>query len=377
MIDPGRLYELLKKKDIHFYTGVPDSLMKDFLKYLQDHTGESDHVIAANEGLAMALASGYHFQSGKVPFVYLQNSGLGNIINPLTSLADKEIYAVPMLLMIGWRGRPGTEDEPQHKKMGCITTSLLEILDVPYYVLEEDEENSFRLISEAISKAIDLSSPVALLVPENIFTVYNGVTEEDNYSLNREEVIKKIIGQLNGYETVICTTGKTGREFYEQNKLAGDKISRYLLSVGAMGHAGHIALGIAAVSDKENILLLDGDGAVLMHMGGLPLIPQLAKGNFLHIVMNNGSHESVGGQPTAGFIADLCRIAAACGYPNTICIDSEEALDEWLNTINSLKGLHFVEIRISRSSRKNLIRPAGDSVAWKNDFMNALKKNRD
>lgn len=374
MIDPGRLYEFLQEKGIRFFTGVPDSLMKDFLKYLQDHAKAGEHIITANEGLAIALASGHYFRTGFIPIVYLQNSGLGNIINPLSSLADKEMYGVPLLIMIGWRGKPGSPDEPQHKKMGRITIPLLEALELPFFVLEENEAASFRMIGEAVAMATTISSPVVLLVPEQIFETYTGKTEKDLYKLNRETVIRNIIDQLKGDEMVICTTGKTGREFDEQNKLAGGKIKKYFLSVGAMGHAGHIALGVAGRGGGTTILL-DGDGALLMHMGGLATIAQYARGNFLHIVLNNGSHESVGGQPTAGFRANLSGIASACGYPRTFCIKTEEELKPWMATISNVQGLNFVEIRISRGSRKDLGRPAGEPPGWKKDLMNAIKKD--
>ncbi|HEX7844804.1 MAG TPA: phosphonopyruvate decarboxylase, partial [Chitinophagaceae bacterium] len=281
MISPGRLYDFLRENGIDFFAGVPDSLLKDFLKYLQDHAEKPGHVITANEGLAIGLASGYFFATGKLPLVYLQNSGLGNTVNPLTSLADKEMYSVPMLLMIGWRGRPGVNDEPQHSKMGRITIQLLEALEVPVYHIDEDELSSFKTISAAAEQAVKEQRPVALLVPENVFDSYKGKTQADDYSLVREEVIKKIIAALEGDETVICTTGKTGREFYEQNLAAGKKISRYLLSAGAMGHANHIALGIKMYSDKKAVML-DGDGAVLMQMGSLPTIADHIKNNFVH-----------------------------------------------------------------------------------------------
>lgn len=368
MIASERLYQFLKGKGISFYAGVPDSLLKDFLKYLQDHSTAQEHIITANEGLAMSLASGYHFSTGKLPLVYLQNSGLGNLINPLTSLADKEMYSVPMLLLIGWRGRPGVKDEPQHIKMGRITVPMLDVLEVPVYLLDENEISSFEKISNAVAQAIKEQRPVALLAPEKIFEKYNGVQEADDYTLLREEVIKKIISQLNGDETVVCTTGKTGREFYEQNIAGGSKIKKYLLSAGAMGHANHIALGIKMQSD-EKVIMLDGDGAVLMQMGSLPTVARHAANNFIHIVLNNGSHESVGGQPTEAFFADLCTVAKASGYNKTIRITNTKELDEWLQ--NSLKddATQFVEIRTNRKSRKELGRPKGNPTDWKDDFM--------
>ncbi|NOT50162.1 MAG: phosphonopyruvate decarboxylase [Chitinophagaceae bacterium] len=373
MILPEKLYNFLKGQGIDFYTGVPDSLLKDFLKYIQDHSSSGEHVSTANEGLAIGLASGYHFRTNKIPLVYLQNSGLGNIINPLTSLADKEMYAVPMLLMIGWRGKPGTKDEPQHSKMGRIMMQLLDTLEIPCCTLDTDETSSFKRISEAIVIAKKEQRPVALIVPESIFEKYEGVQETNKHELMREEVIKALIGKLSGDELVVCTTGKIGREFYEQNEMAGRRIKKYLLSVGAMGHANHVALGLKMQSDKK-IIVLDGDGALLMQMGSLPTIAHHAKNDFIHIVINNGSHESVGGQPTEGFFADCCGIANASGYPNVICINNENELNEWLqNGLNS-SLLQFVEIRTNKESRSNLGRPAGQPAKWKEDLMNELNK---
>lgn len=375
MIAPERLYQFLQEKGISFYTGVPDSLLKYFLKYIQEHAADNEHIITANEGLAIALASGYHLSTGKLPLVYLQNSGLGNIINPLTSLADKEMYAIPILLLIGWRGKPGTSDEPQHLKMGRITIPLLDVLGVPFYLLDDNEASSFEKINQAIREATVQQKPVALLAPEEIFEKYEGVTIPEMYSLVREEVIKKIIAHLKGDEMVICTTGKTGREFYEQNNDAGKKISKYLLSVGAMGLANHIALGLQN-KPGEKIIMLDGDGALLMHLGALPSLAHHASYHFIHIVLNNGSHESVGGQPTEGYTADLCRIAGASGYQQTIRINDEKNLEHWLNNDLSAGGIQFVEIRINKNSRASLGRPAGKPVDWKNELMNILSKRQ-
>lgn len=374
MILPERLYNFLQEQGVDFYTGVPDSLFKDLLKYIQDHTSSDQHIITANEGLALALASGYHFRTGKIPLVYLQNSGFGNIINPLTSLADKEMYAVPMLLMIGWRGKPGVKDEPQHSKMGRIMMQLLEVLEIPCYILDADEAGSLKKISEAIAIANKEQKPVALIVPGNIFEKYEGVQEMSRYELIREEVIKALIGKLSGDELVVCTTGKAGREFYEQNEAAQKKIKKYLLSVGAMGHANHIALGLKMQSD-EKVIVLDGDGALLMQMGALPTIAHHVKNNFIHIVINNGSHESVGGQPTEGFFADCCGIAQASGYPNVKSITDEKELNEWLQNGLDFSGLQFTEIRTNKQSRGDLGRPTGEPREWKKDIMDAINKN--
>lgn len=375
MIVPSALYGFLQEKGITFYTGVPDSLIKSFLSYVSDHSKGDQHIITANEGLAIGLASGYSFSTGQLPLVYLQNSGLGNIINPLTSLADKEMYSVPMILLIGWRGRPGVKDEPQHIKMGRITPAVLEALEIPFYVLEEKEEITFGLVAQAIDQAIGEERPVALLVPEGIFQQYESKPVPSLYSLEREEVITKLVAHLKGDETIICTTGKIGREFYEQNERAGKKISRYLLCAGAMGHASHIALGIQ-LNTKARTIMLDGDGALLMQMGALPTLAHYANGNYIHIVINNGSHESVGGQPTEAFAADLCGIASASGYPNVILITNEQELEDWFAGEPFTKGNLFVEIRTNKKSRPDLGRPPGQPIDWKKNLVEALAKRK-
>lgn len=375
MIRPEQLYNQLHQHGIDFYTGVPDSLLKDFLTYVQVHAPADKHIITANEGLAIGLAAGYHFSTGKLPVVYLQNSGLGNIINPLTSLADKEMYAVPMLMMIGWRGRPGVKDEPQHQKMGRITVALLEALEVPYFIINENEKASFEKMDEAISIATNGQMPVALIFPENVFEAVPAIRQENEYSLERGLVIKEIIDQLAGTEIVVCTTGKIGREFYAMNELAGNKITKYLLCAGAMGHANHIALGIN-VSSVEKVIMLDGDGALLMHLGGLSTIAHHSKAGFVHMVINNGCHESVGGQPTGAFLSDLCGIAAASGYSSTTCINTSNELQQWLTDGLQNGGKQFVEIRVNTIGRKDLGRPAGTPAEWKNNFSTAYQKSK-
>lgn len=372
MIHAEQLYNFLNEQGVDFYTGVPDSLLRHFLQYIQDHAPKEKHVITANEGLAIALAAGYHLNSGKIPLVYLQNSGLGNTINPLTSLTNKEMYSVPMLLMIGWRGRPGIKDEPQHKKMGAITSPLLDLLEVPHYLLEKDEEASFKKIEQAVAKAISIQGPVALLVPEEIFELYNGNAQPDPYTLERMEVVRRIIDRLDKNDTVICTTGKIGREFYEQNLAAGKKISRYLLNTGAMGHANQIGLGIL-MAGIPRVIILDGDGSLLMHLGALPTIAAQIKNGFIHILLNNGCHESVGGQPTAALSADCCGIATACGFKKIFRIVNDAELQDWLSNHCNSGETQFVEIRISRKSEKVTGRPAGKPEDWKNDFMAALR----
>ncbi len=373
MIRAEQLYDHLGREGISFYTGVPDSLLKNFLQYVQDHTAGEQHIITANEGLALALASGYYLQSGKLPLVYLQNSGLGNLVNPLSSLADQEMYGVPMILLIGWRGEPGIPDEPQHRKMGAITVPLLEVLGVPVFKLDQQSSDPLQIVSTAIQTAREKQNPVALLLSADIFekVQYEKTTIPATLSLQRESVIRELIKTLSGDETVICTTGKSGREFDEQNKAAGNKIKKYFLSVGAMGHASHIALGIHLQNPSKTILI-DGDGALLMHMGALPTISHFANKNFIHLLINNGCHESVGGQPTEAFRVDCTAIARASGYQHTFLILNEQELNHWLQNSLSSSDTQFVEIRTNAISRPDLGRPAGDPKDWKNDFMSHL-----
>jgi len=373
MIHPEKLYELLTGQGIEFYCGVPDSLLKDFLQLVDDRTGDEQHVITANEGLAIGLATGYHLATQKLPLVYLQNSGFGNTINPLTSLADKDMYGIPMLLMIGWRGRPGVQDEPQHLKMGAVTLSLLEALAVPYFIIDGNTSTWEKDCNTAIALAKENKQPVALVITENIFTPYKKQRNNNACTLDRAGTIQRILDALNGDETVFCTTGKIGREFYDLNNAAGDKIKRYFLSVGAMGHANHIALGVHMQS-RNRTLMIDGDGALLMQLGGLPAIARYAPERFIHIVLNNGVHESVGGQPTEAFNADLCDMAKAAGYLKVLSVNNEEELQQWLTQGFLSDQTQFVEIRVSDKTLKQPGRPAGNPADWKENFMNAIKE---
>lgn len=278
-----------------------------------------------------------------------------------------------MILLIGWRGEPGIPDEPQHRKMGAITVPLLEVLRVPVFKLDQQSSDPLQIVSTAIQTAREKQNPVALLLSADIFekVKYEKTTIPATLSLQRESVIRELIKTLSGDETVICTTGKSGREFDEQNKAAGNKIKKYFLSVGAMGHASHIALGIHLQNPSKTILI-DGDGALLMHMGALPTISHFANKNFIHLLINNGCHESVGGQPTEAFRVDCTAIARASGYQHTFLILNEQELNHWLQNSLSSSDTQFVEIRTNAISRPDLGRPAGDPKDWKNDFMSHL-----
>jgi phosphonopyruvate decarboxylase len=371
MLSPEKFYWLLVEQGITFFTGVPDSLLKNFLSYLQDAVEPPKHIIAANEGLAITLAAGHHLATGKVPMIYMQNSGLGNAINPLTSIADKTVFSIPLVLLIGWRGIPGQKDEPQHKKMGLITQNLLNVLEIPCFVLDADEEQSFTATINAIQTATTLQQPVALLAKPSIFENYDTPLQKSSYTLSRISVLKKIAHVLKGDELVVCTTGKTGREWNDITSVLPNTIQKKFLCTGGMGLANHIALGINLFNESKTIML-DGDGAVLMHMGALPTVAEYSNKSFIHIVINNGSHQSVGGQPTLGFRVNFTGIASNCGYPAAFLIETAEQLNHWLQNNFGKKEKQFVEIRVNEIEPATTSRPEGLPTDWKKELMNVL-----
>lgn len=369
--------DALRKNGISFFTGVPDSLLKDLLAYVEDKVPASDRITAANEGNAVAIAAGYHLATGKVAAVYMQNSGLGNATNPLVSLADKEVYAIPMMLILGWRGEPGIPDEPQHIKQGKITGELLEVLGIPYAVLSADMPG--EIIRSEIARLSEVSrtecKPCALLIKSGMFEAYSMPKQPiPPNSLGREEAIGMVLDSLRGSEIVVSTTGKISRELYEERKRRGEVTRKDFLTVGSMGHASQIALGIAHQKKDTQVYCLDGDGATIMHMGALATIGWIAPANFTHIVLNNLAHESVGGQPSAAGVVDLPGVAKSCGYAYAATAATKEELLRALTTLKSQQGPAFLEIRVNLGSRKGLGRPKESPVENKKAFMDFVNK---
>lgn len=371
MISCQNFYEKLVENGIDFFTGVPDSLLKDFCAYIADNTPKEKNIIAANEGNAVALAAGHHLASGKFGLVYLQNSGEGNAINPLTSLVDPEVYSIPMLLLIGWRGEPEKKDEPQHVKMGKITLGLIETLGIPYKLLDNNLED---IISEAVEYMTNNKGPYAIIVKKDTFEEYKLRSKiSTNYDLSREEAIRLIISLLEDRDIVVSTTGKTSRELFELREEKKQSHEKDFLTVGSMGHASSIALGIALEKTKRNVYCLDGDGAFIMHMGILSTVGKLKPKNFKHIIINNFSHDSVGGQPTAGDVINIPLIAKANGYVDSFSANTKNETIEKLNKIKEMDGPVLLEIKVNKDSRKNLGRPTRTPIENKEDFMGFLK----
>ncbi len=370
MLAVKNFYDLLDKSGIHFFAGVPDSLLKDFCAYVTDFAPAIRHIITANEGNAIALAAGYHLATGKIGMAYMQNSGFGNCVNPLTSLTDPQVYSIPMLLMIGWRGEPGKKDEPQHKKMGRIMVEAIKSLEIPYNILPEAISDAEKVLEEAIRHAITHSTPYAIIVREGTFEAYKLQNNKQTaFPLNREQAIRAVVPLLNSEDIIVSTTGKTSRELFELRKELQQGHDKDFLTVGSMGHASSIALGIALQKPNRTVYCLDGDGAIIMQMGSLATVGKLQPPNFKHIVLNNFAHDSVGGQPTAADTINIPQIALANGYKAAFSVCTEGEIREALEKIKDTPGPILVEIRCNKGARENLGRPTRTPLENKQDFM--------
>ena len=373
MIDPNLFIEFLIEKGINFYSGVPDSLLKELSFCFDEKIDSKNHKITANEGSAIALAAGHYLATGKTPLVYFQNSGLGNAINPLLSLCDSTVYKIPMIILIGWRGEPGIIDEPQHIKQGAIQEKLLNTLEIPYEIIDNELKN-YTLISNLISKSKNEVRPVALLVKKNTFSKFKTkkVTSDTSELMIREKVLEQILNSEIKNEIFITTTGKTSREFYELRKNNSEVVNKDFLTIGSMGHCSQIALGIS-LFNKNDVYCIDGDGSVIMHMGSLAINGTSNSKNFKHIILNNGSHESVGGQPTVGKKINFSKIAKNCGYKKVKKISTYTELKNSIKWLNSNEGPLLLEILIKNGSRENLGRPKESPYENKLNFMKKIK----
>ena len=358
-----------------FYTGVPDSQLKALCNYLMDRYGldPAHHIIAANEGSAAALAAGYHLATGKLPVVYLQNSGLGNLVNPVASLLNEKVYGIPCLFIVGWRGEPGVHDEPQHIFQGEITLPLLDTLDIPYLIIDKTTtEGQVKAKLDEYRTLFARGRQAGFVVRKGALE-YSGKTAYSNpYPMTREEAIGRIL-TASGDDPVVSTTGKASREVFEYRAAQNQGHGHDFLTVGSMGHSSSIALGLAAQQPERRVWCLDGDGAAIMHLGAMAIVGANRPANLIHIVLNNEAHESVGGLPTVAGRVDLCAVARACGYPSAVSADSPEGLEQALERAKGGSQLAFVEVKCALGARDNLGRPTTTPQENKSAFMAALE----
>ena len=357
-----------------FYTGVPDSQLKALCNYLINTNGidQHHHIIAANEGNCTALAAGYHLATGKVPVVYMQNSGEGNIINPVASLLNDKVYAIPEIFIIGWRGEPGVHDEPQHIYQGEVTLKLLDDMDIANFVItKETTEEELAEQMKKFRKILKLGKSVAFVVKKGALSYSEKVVYKNDHSMCREDIIKHIV-KFSKEDPIVSTTGKASRELFEIREANGQGHKYDFLTVGSMGHSSSIALGIALNKPDKKIWCIDGDGAALMHLGSMAVIGANKPNNLIHIVINNSAHETVGGMPTVAGSVNIVKIAEACGYKYAKCVDNFDDLDKELEVIKNKNELSLLEIKCSIGAREDLGRPTTTPIENKVAFMKNL-----
>ena len=373
MIRPEFFIEKLRENGIDCFAGVPDSLLKNICAYITDHCDAEHNIIAANEGAAVGLAAGHYLATGQPACVYMQNSGEGNIINPLASLTDPEVYNIPVLLLIGWRGRPGVHDEPQHVKQGKVTTGLLNTMGINFDVLSKEEDKAEKQIAKAVD-ALKKKDVYALVIEKDTFDNYSLVNNQSPITLNlsREEAIQIVAAALGEKDCIVSTTGMISRELFEYRAAKGQGHERDFLTVGSMGHASQIALGIAMAKPDRKVWCFDGDGAAIMHMGSMAIVANKAPKNYVHVVFNNGAHDSVGGQPTVGLKIDLPAVAKAVGYKGTISVDNKEDLVAALSKV--AEGPILIEVKVKKGNRKDLGRPTTTPIQNKDALMDFLAR---
>lgn len=358
-----------------FYAGVPDSLLSCFCDYLYDtyRVDYKHHVVAANEGNAVGQAAGYYIATGKIPVVYMQNSGIGNTINPIASLLNEKIYGIPCIFVVGWRGEPGQKDEPQHLFQGEITVRLLEDMGIQTAVITKDTTASeVTCRYEEFRKALDKGKQVAFVIKKGAFSYQKKEKYSNPFSVTREQVIERIV-HFSQNDLIVSTTGKASRELFEIRQRQGMSHEKDFLTVGSMGHASSVAMGIAMQRPEKKVWCIDGDGAALMHLGAFSIMGQSKPGNLIHVLINNNAHESVGGMPTAAGGVSFTEIAKGCGYPECIKVETIEELDGALEMAAALNKLVLVEVLCAIGSRADLGRPTKAPLENRVDFENYVR----
>ena len=374
-INPLTFFNILKKREIDFFTGVPDSLLKEFCLCIDDNVSKNFHIITPNEGNAVALAAGYHLGTGKIPLVYMQNSGFGNAVNPLLSLCDSKVYSIPMILLVGWRGEPGVSDEPQHIKQGDVQIDLIKSLKIPFSIISKNENSIIATLTKGIEHAINKNEPYVFFVKKSTFSKYDlkkNINEKEIVS--REQGLEEILKQLPKDAVIVSTTGKTSREIFEIRERNGELHNKDFLTVGSMGHCSSIALGIAISNPDRQVICIDGDGSLIMHMGILATIGEHSPPNLLHILINNFVHESVGGQSTSAKYVDIKSLVSSSNYKNVKSVHKISEIKNNLQLLLSKKGPSFLEFVVQPGSRNNLGRPSTKPIDNKKDFMKFLSK---
>lgn len=374
MVNPELFIRTLQSNGINFFAGVPDSLLKNVCAYITDNVARDRNIITANEGSAVGVAAGHYLATGEVPLVYMQNSGIGNAVNPLLSLADEKVYAIPMIVMIGWRGEPGVHDEPQHVKQGEVTLPLLDAMQIPYIILSEDGNSAASQIGIIATDCRKSGKPHAIIIRKGTFGPYKLRTKVPNDNpVCREEAMKCVVENIPSDSIIVSTTGKLSRELYEYRDEKEISHESDFLTVGSMGHSSSIALGIALAKPDRRVFCFDGDGAFIMHMGAISNIGNLAPRNYIHVLFNNGAHESVGGQPTLGFYINIPTIAKACGYRKAITVSSVDEIKTALSDMMQTDGPSLIEIKVGVKSRDDLGRPKTTPEENKESFMKFIE----
>lgn len=356
MLNQQKVFEILKQNGVTYFTGVPDSYLNGFCNYALSNCG-NNNIITANEGNAIALAAGHYFATKEIPLVYMQNSGEGNAINPIASLVDRDVYAVPMLLLIGWRGQGDSEpNHPQHKLQGEITTGLLDLLHIPYSVLTDSDEDFSSIVNKAVKWCKDERKPYAFVSPKGIMASSEKINDvDDAFPMSREEAIEVILDHMPKDAIYSATTGRATRELFFLREKRDEGKEHDFLNVGSMGHASSVALGIALAKPDRKVVVLDGDSASIMHMGAMTMVSKVDAPNYLHVILNNGAHESVGGQPSAGHLLDWTKIAEACGYKTMgHAITTKEELIEAVEKLSICGRAAFIDCRIHKGLSRKL-----------------------
>ena len=372
MIDVKEFFDSLKGAGVDRFCGVPDSLLKNICAYISDNTTTNEHLITANEGSAIALAVGQYVTTRRPSLVYMQNSGFGNAINPLLSLADAKVYGIPMLVMVGWRGEPGVKDEPQHIKQGEVMERLLDACDLPVVIIDADTKSIDEVLKSAVVTAITNNNPVILLVKKGAFGPYKlKNTTSDIAEWSREDAIKMIVEASGDDDIFVSTTGMASRELFEIRVANRQSHGNDFLTVGSMGHAIMIALGVAQ-NTTRHVFCIDGDGASIMHLGNLTSTGQSGSENLIHIILNNAAHDSVGGQPTCADLINLPLIARACGYVSAKSVSKIDGIINYIEKIKGQPGPHLLEVKVKKGSRSELGRPTSSPVQNKEALMQVL-----